>query len=141
MEVAPKSRIAATAEAGDVASEWVDLPGHERKFHQAWLITNTRFTDDAITYGSCMGINMISWNYPHGKSLRDRVNESGLHPLTCLTTLTAHEKELLLERRIILCKEICHRPLLLNEIGIRNHSRIDQILNEANQVCLEFQPQ
>jgi len=120
----------------DVTAKWKLLPAHESKIHQAWLVTNTRFTEDAITYGNCMGITLISWNYPAGKSLRDWVNKSGLHPLTCLTTLTGHEKQYLLEQKNVLCKDIINNPLILNGAGIKNQSRIDRVLNEAKQVCL-----
>lgn len=120
----------------DVATVWKLLPAHESKVYQAWLVTNTRFTDDAITYGTCMGINLISWAYPQGKSLRDWVNKSGFHPLTCLTTLTAHEKQSLLEKRIVLCKDIANNPFLLHDAGIKNQLRIERVSQEAKQVCL-----
>ncbi|HEU4902767.1 MAG TPA: restriction endonuclease, partial [Flavisolibacter sp.] len=29
----------------DVTVRWKELQGHENKFHQAWLVTNTRFTE------------------------------------------------------------------------------------------------
>lgn len=125
----------------DVAAKWKEMPGHDTKFHQAWIITNTRFTDDAISYGICMGINLISWDYPSKFSLRDRINASGLHPLTCLTTLTGYEKKLLLERGIVLCRQLCPHPELLREIGIRNEQRIQKIIIEGQQVCMLFSQQ
>jgi hypothetical protein len=120
----------------DVTAKWKLLPTHESKNHQAWLVTNTRFTDDAITYGNCMGITLNSWNYPSEKSLREWVNKSGLHPLTCLTTLTGREKQYLLEQKNVLCKDIINHPFILKGAGIKNQSRIDHILNEAKKVCL-----
>jgi len=119
----------------DVAAVWKLLPAHESKIHQAWLVTNTRFTDDAITYGNCMKINLTSWNYPQGKSLRDWVNKSALHPLTCLTTLTTHEKQSLLQKRIVLCRDIIDNSSILYGAGIKNQTRIEQIFHEVKQVC------
>lgn len=122
----------------DVERGWKELPGHEKKFHQAWIVTNTRFTEDAISYGTCMGIQLISWDYPSKFSLRDRINASGLHPLTCLTSLTSHEKKLLLDQGIVLCKQLCRQPDVLQHIGIRSGERTRHILKEGNQVCLQF---
>ena len=122
----------------DVATKWKEMPGHNSKFHQAWIVTNTRFTGDAVSYGTCMGINLISWDYPVKFSLRDRINASGLHPLTCLISLTRHEKKFLLDSGIVLCKQLCQQPGLLKNIGIRNEQRIKTILTEGEQVCMHF---
>ena len=122
----------------DVAAKWKEMPGHNSKFHQAWIVTNTRFTDDAVSYGTCMKINLVSWDYPLKFSLRDRINASGLHPLTCLTSLTSHEKKLLLDSGIVLCRQLCQQPELLKNIGIRNEQRIKTVLTEGEQVCMQF---
>jgi len=107
------------------------------RFQQAWLITNTRFTEDAVTYGSCMGINLVSWSYPAKYSLRERIDTSGLYPLTCLISLTSHEKSLLLNKGIVLCKQLCEQPQLLATVGIRNEQRIKNILSEGRQLCMQ----
>ena len=58
------------------------------KFDEAWLVTNTKFTDDAIRYAKCVGMQAIGWSYPAADSLQKRIDRLGLHPLTCLTTLS-----------------------------------------------------
>lgn len=125
----------------DVAAKWKLLPRHKSKVHQAWLVTNTRFTDDAITYGTCMEIGLISWHYPPTNNLRDRINRSELHPLTCLTTLTAHEKQYLLQQRVVLCKEIIANPSVLQGAGIKNKNRVEQIVQESKHVCHQIETQ
>ena len=44
----------------DVEQQWLQLEGHQTKFHQAWVVTNTRFTKDAIRYGACVGLYLLS---------------------------------------------------------------------------------
>lgn len=122
----------------DVERKWKELSGHASKFHQAWIFTNTRFTKDALAYGVCMAMHLTSWDFPPGKSLRDRINASGLHPLTCLTTLTTQEKKLLLAKRIVLCKEICDQPELLHRAGIVQNIRIEHIVSEGRQLCQQL---
>lgn len=80
-----------------------------------WLVTNTNFSKDAIAYGTCAGLRLLGWDFPGKESLRILIDRYGLHPLTCLTTLTRQEKQLLLEKKIVLCSE-----LLLNEALLTN---------------------
>lgn len=38
-------------------------PGGKMSF-EGWLVTNTRFTEDAIRFGRCAGLHLVSWDYP-----------------------------------------------------------------------------
>ncbi len=118
----------------DVERQWKKQPGHDRKFHQGWVYTNTRFTTDAIHYAECMGLGLTSWDYPMGNGLKDRIDKSGLHPLTSLTTLTKAEKSKLLDKGIVLCKELHDTPNLLNEIGV-DKTRLRKILEDSEALC------
>lgn len=118
----------------DVKKAWQRQPGHENKFHQGWIVTNTRFTKDATTYGNCIGLNLISWDSPKRGSLKDRIESSGLHPITCLTTLKKREKQTLLEKGIVLSKQLCETPDLLNNIAI-SQAMHTKILEESAALC------
>ena len=104
------------------------------RFHQGWVVTNTRFTDDAIRYGTCMGMHLMGWDFPAKNSLKDFVNSYDLYPLTCLTTLSHAEKQLLLNQQFVLCKELTENRQILALAGIKQH-RIDTIMKEANSLC------
>lgn len=118
----------------DVEKQWKKKPGHETKFHQGWIFTNTRFTTDAIQYGTCAGLMLVSWDYPKKGSLKDRIDEFGLYPITSLTTLTKGEKQMLLSRNKVLCMELCHHPELLKSIGV-SEKRQNNIMKEAHEIC------
>lgn len=118
----------------DIEKKWKHQKGHEAKFHQGGVYTNTRFTTDAIQYGKCVGLLMTSWDYPLGNGLKNRIDQSGLHPLTALTTITKQEKTILLETGIVLCKELHETPSLLNKIGIEK-SRHKKILEDSEELC------
>ena len=118
----------------DVEKQWSKKEGHETKFHQGWVATNTKFTGDAIQYGTCAGLYLLGWDFPKKGSLKERVDKSGLHPVTCLTTLTGREKQALLDKLIVLCKDIYNGEELLRKIGI-NESRIPKIIQEAKDLC------
>ena len=118
----------------DIEQQVEQIPGHGIKFHQGWLVTNTRFTSDALQYGTCCGLHLISWDYPKKGSLKDLVDSLGLYPLTCLTSLSATEKETLLDNRIVLSKELIDNPDWLVKMGI-TASRIKLIQEECNLLC------
>ncbi|MBL4939624.1 MAG: restriction endonuclease [Lutibacter sp.] len=118
----------------DLEKQCVKQPSHKHKFHQGWVVTNTRFSKDAIQYGNCVGLKLISWDYPKKGSLKDLISISGLYPITCLHTLQKHEKQLLLNKNIVLCKQLCNNPTVLNQIHIRPN-RLKKILEEAHALC------
>lgn len=118
----------------DVEKQWEHQKGHEAKLHKGGVYTNTRFTTDAMQYGKCVGLLLTSWDYPMGNGLKDRIDKSGFHPLTALTTLTKSEKIRLLDKGIVLCKELSETPSLLNEIGI-DKSRQKKILEDSEALC------
>jgi hypothetical protein len=105
---------------------------------ESWLITNTKFTDAAIKYGECVGITMIGWGYPEKGNVQDLIEQSGLHPLSSLTTLSKGEKEALYARDIVLCRNITDDPSILSSVGI-SAKKIDDVLTEANRLCVPFQ--
>lgn len=114
-------------------SRFEDL--HEKyNISNAWVITNTKATIDAIAYANCVGMEIISWSYPIGRSLRDLIESSGLHPITILTTLPEHQKITLLNQHVVRCKTLHENPEKLDEIGITNREKV-KILEEIEYVC------
>lgn len=103
-------------------------------FSQPWLVTNTKFTQDALQYTSCVNMKAIGWNYPPKESLQSLIEKSGLHPITCLPSLSASQKNQVLNEGLVLCKELIERPDVLYKIGLRG-SKQRQIIEEAKQVC------
>ncbi|MBL7889051.1 MAG: restriction endonuclease [Bacteroidia bacterium] len=118
----------------DVEAEWIKIPGHANRTHQGWVVTNTKFTTDAIQYGNCCGLKLLGWDYPVKGSLKDLIDEFGLYPITCLTTLTRAEKQQLLDMKIVLCKEICNNTKLLSDLGM-NEIKIGKVTEEGQKLC------
>jgi len=114
----------------DIEAKW-DKDGiiGNRKF-EAWIVTNTRFTQDAEKYGKCSGLKLVSWDYPNGNSLRDMVDRAGLHPITSLKSLTAKEKHILINKDIVLCREITEQVLMKAYIKTNKIKRILQEVKE-----------
>ncbi len=118
----------------DLRGNMFNYGGVVRKLDEGWLITNTKFTDQAIRYGECNGIKMLGWNYPHKGNLQDIIEELRLHPFTCLISLSnAHKKELL-KKGIVLCTDIYNNAKILDEIGMDKVEK-DEVLAEIRTVC------
>lgn len=98
------------------------------------IATNTRFSDDAMSYGTCAGLNLISWDFPMGGGLRELIDQAGLHPVTCLGSLTRHEKVELLEKGVVLVRHLRDRPQILEKLRL-SASRQKAILAEINGLC------
>lgn len=118
----------------DIRKQWRKQKDPSIRFYQEWLVTNTRFTDDASTFGNCAGLKLISWDYPKKGSLKQRISISGLHPVTCLASLTGSEKTSLLDMDIVLRAQLCENQNVLKKLKI-NESRQAKVMKEAREVC------
>lgn len=118
----------------DVEKIWPSENEFEIRFHEVWVMTNTRFTEDAIRFASCMQMKLIGWDYPHKGGLKDIVDSFRLYPLTCLTTLTNAEKQRLLDLKIVMCSELLHQEEFLQQIGLRD-DRSKRVLKEVEALC------
>ena len=98
------------------------------------VVTNTKFSADAVKYAVCAGLRLLSWDYPPNESLRNLIDESGLYPITCLTSLTNEENETILMEGIVLSKELLKRETVLHDIRI-SLTRIPNILSEIKSLC------
>jgi hypothetical protein len=117
----------------DIELKLREDPVTKDKEFSAMLITNTRFTEQALDYGKCTGLKMVSWDQPPGNSLKDWVDRSGLHPVTVLKSLTMKEKQALLEKDIVLCREIVANPKVLATIPLTERKQ-KSVLREAEEL-------
>ncbi|OGG45586.1 hypothetical protein A2673_01075 [Candidatus Kaiserbacteria bacterium RIFCSPHIGHO2_01_FULL_50_13] len=108
-------------------------PENSSRTDEYWLVTNTRFTRNAIRYAQCSNLNLIGWDYPRSRNLLTLIEEAHVHPLTCLTTLSEGEKKRLLDQRVVLCKSV-QTPHVLKEHGVQPN-RIPEVLDEARRLC------
>lgn len=104
------------------------------KITSCWIVTNNRFSSDAIAFGNCSNINMLSWDYPKKENLRAKIDKDKLYPVTCLTTLSLAEKDKLLVLDVILANELINNSESLERIGL-SPNRIKNVLKEVTDLC------
>lgn len=110
--------------------------GTKRKLDEGILITNTNFTAKAVQYCECAGVRLIGWNYPSSENLHDMIEDSSLHPITCLTTLSLVEKKNLMEKGVVLCKSIRENSDAVASVGLHK-----DVLENAIKESLIFCPE
>jgi hypothetical protein len=117
----------------DVKQKWNSDP-LKKPLTNAWVVTNTRFTADAIQYGNCVGLHLLSWDYPLENALKDRIDRIGLYPITVSEMLSSNEKQFLLDRNIVLCRQLLEESFILDHLGV-SEERKEKIMKEINQLC------
>lgn len=118
----------------DVKKHWDSKADNLLEFDVGWVATNTRFTEDAIAYGKCAGLYLLSWDFPKDNGLKDRIDRLGLYPITVSTLLSSREKQFLLSRDVVLCQQLLHDKFFLDHLGISD-SRKQRIMKEINLLC------
>lgn len=125
-----------------VFSRFNDLKGKvfgvfskEEVISKCWIVTNNRFTTDAIDFAKCSGMNLLSWDYPKEENLKTKNDIDCLYPVTCLTTLTIAEKDKLLILDVILVKELFNNSDSLEKIGL-SPSRIKNVMKEVRELSV-----
>lgn len=109
-------------------------------FDDAWIITNTKATTDAIAFAECVGMKVFGWDYPKEGSIREAIEEYRLYPVTALVTLSMPQKIRLIQNHVVLCKAICMDHDLLNGLRLTKDQRMN-VLSEVNYLCGHKEPE
>lgn len=103
---------------------------------ETWLVTNTKLSSEAIRYSTCVGLRAIGWSHPYdGRNLQYLLEETGLLPITCLTGLTKAQKNQLLKKGIVICKELAGQKAILQSIGL-SYIKQAKVLKEVQELCV-----
>ena len=94
------------------------------------LVTNTKFTTDAVSFSECAGVELLGWSYPLGNGLFERMCRSKIYPVTTLTTLSRSEKRLLIDARVATVDQVLSDRAALAALHI-SPERIGEIRAEA----------
>lgn len=99
-----------------------------------WIITNTKFTSSAERYAGCVGLKLLSWDYPRHNNLHDRIQRAGVYPISVLHTINAKQINVLISNGVILCEDIVMRPAVLRHLHL-SERRTQALLQEATALC------
>lgn len=94
------------------------------------LVTNTKFTSQAIAYATCAGVELLGWGYPANDSLFMRMSRARVYPITTLTELSRAEKNLLIAQGVIAVDEIIRNHRALDVLHLSSE-RVGELIAEA----------
>ncbi|MBU1071170.1 ATPase, partial [Patescibacteria group bacterium] len=104
------------------------------QIHYSWLVSNTKITKDATNYANCQNMKLTSWNSPGKESLFHLVADSGLHPITALSSLSPDQVKILLKQNTVTLRDLTH--LLKNNqlTGLLSKEVVKKIKAEINAI-------
>jgi len=116
-----------------IKARWDDLrQGSEGKnLHGFYLVSNTAFTQDALTYAKGSGLKLLGVNAPEDVTFLQSIQKLGLYPVTSLKKLTKIILEQLLSRDIVLAKDVPKNIKLLQRFGMTDEA-IAALIQEIN---------
>lgn len=118
----------------DIKANWSNIKGLNPTLSQGWVVTNTRFTEDALQYGKCADLYLLSWDHPKNEGLKDKIDQLGLYPITVSTLLTKREKQFLLSRDVVICRELINDAFYLDHLGV-SETRQKKIIDQIKHLC------
>ena len=70
------------------------------------LITNTKFTSEAIRYAECMKIDLLGWRYPMDRGLEYVIESNKFYPITILPSLKGDLLNVCGQEQIMLAQDL-----------------------------------
>lgn len=118
-----------------VKARWDDLKdGIEGKnLKSFYVVSNTSFTLDAITYANGTGLKLLGVNMPEGDSFLDKIRKLKLYPITSLRHLPRIYKKELLQRNVVLARDVLNYTSLLRNLGM-NEMDINDVTEEVEML-------
>lgn len=117
----------------DIVRKREALPEFEGFSFQGCIATNTRFTSDAIDYAKCYNLWLLAWDYPVGRGLKDIIDREKIYPITVLNNLSKAQKQQLMEKGVVICRQILANPDVLQGLQLNTKSR-REILEEVEGI-------
>ena len=94
-----------------------------RDFDKFAICTNTHFSGDAVTYANGVGMMLLSLNKDPEYSMIGNIIRYKVYPITCLRTIKKKVASILLERKIVVIKQLEENIDMLEELDYDEHDR------------------
>ncbi len=118
----------------DIIEKRKDMPEYQGLSFTGWVVTNTRFSEDSIQYGTCSGLSLLAWDYPRSKGLKETIEELHLYPVTILDTLTKNQKQELMDRNVLTCMQLKENSHLLDSFALSEKKK-KLLRDELKHIC------
>ncbi len=106
------------------------------KFNEAWLVTNTKFSEEAKEYAKCKEMKIIGWNYPPNQGLETLIeNNKRLYPITILSNVKKIDLKKFSSANLIVINDVLEKSCeeLADEVEISLEEALE-IKREAEKL-------
>jgi len=101
------------------------------------LVTNTRFTSEAIRYGRCVGQELLGWNYPPRRGLERIIDKHKIYPITILPSFKGRRTiEIFAQEGLILAEDVLTQKKRLEKLALPSRF-LSNLKREARQLFEE----
>jgi ribosomal protein S8 len=112
-----------------VYARYLDL---KHKYDGAIVVTNARFSKQAVAYAKGVGLRLIGWDLPKNDSLKDLAEKSLVYPLTVLKSVDDKSLRKLLDVELIVVSDIIDNPKFMEDI--LGKKKALQVIEEAKKL-------
>lgn len=117
----------------DIIEKRKAIPQYQHLNFEGWVVTNTRFSSDALQYGKCSGLHLIGWDYPQGNGLKEMIEKVKIYPITILNSLTKSQKQLLANKGIVICNQLVEYPDVIKDLDL-THKKQNNLQRELKHI-------
>ena len=103
--------------------------------NEVWLVTNSKFSNDSLRYGTCKNIKMLSWNTPQNMPLPAYIDSKNIYPITILNSIKRYHLNALSSCDILLLSDLVntnYRTLCKNTSLTK--AQLAPLINEAKEI-------
>jgi|YelNatPaOPRAMG01_1025707.scaffolds.fasta_scaffold00696_29 hypothetical protein len=103
------------------------------------LITNTKFSSQAIQYANCVGLKLLGWRWPKPFGLEYYIESKFLYPLTVLSSISPSLAAVLSKKDIILVTDLAKADArqLSKELKF-DQKPIERAISEAQTLVTNY---
>lgn len=100
------------------------------------LVTNTKFSKDAVKFSRCVGIELLGWKYPKLRGLEYFIDSQRLYPITILPSLKKDLAAIFASKKIMLVQDILRLDPMKFAKGTKISAKRLKLLIEEAKILL-----
>lgn len=106
-----------------------------KNFHfKGWVVTNTRFSSDSIEYANCAGLNLLAWDYPQERGLKELIEMENIFPITILNHINKSQIVHLMDMGVVTCAQLLENKEAIASLSLKRNTEL-KLIKELKAIC------
>lgn len=114
-----------------IHSRFLDIKNNHKENMQYAILSNTKFSEDAVKYSTGVGLMLFSLDYPDKSTFLDLMKRYKVYPVTILKNLKRDEASGLLKHKVVVVKHL--KSIHLEKVGV-SKERISKVVSEVKEL-------